>query len=41
MQKVIRCEDDALTYGELVGRANRLAQRLRAQDIGPESGVGV
>jgi amino acid adenylation domain-containing protein len=36
-----RCEGEALRYGELNRRANRLANRLRALGIGPDRLVGV
>ncbi|HEX8558420.1 MAG TPA: amino acid adenylation domain-containing protein [Pyrinomonadaceae bacterium] len=34
-------EDLRITYGELNGRANRLARRLREMGVGPEAVVGV
>jgi amino acid adenylation domain-containing protein len=34
-------EDETLTYGELNARANRLARRLRALGVAPESRVGL
>jgi amino acid adenylation domain-containing protein len=37
----VTCGDDALTYGELNARANRLARRLRALGAGVESRVGL
>jgi amino acid adenylation domain-containing protein len=33
--------DESLTYGELNGRTNRLARRLRAMGVGPEVLVGL
>ncbi|MEX3526046.1 MAG: amino acid adenylation domain-containing protein [Burkholderia sp.] len=37
----LRCDGEALSYRELDERATRLAQRLRAEGIGPEALVGV
>ena len=39
----IAVRDDAgtLTYGELLARANQVAQALRAQGVGPETFVGI
>ncbi|HEU4597505.1 MAG TPA: amino acid adenylation domain-containing protein, partial [Pyrinomonadaceae bacterium] len=37
----IICAEEQLTYAELNGRANRLARRLRASGVGPESLVAV
>ena len=37
----LTCEDRNMSYGELNARANRLARRLRALGIGPESPVGL
>src|SRR5690348_1016695 len=37
----VSCEAGGLTYGELNARANRLARRLRALGVGPETRVGV
>jgi amino acid adenylation domain-containing protein len=39
--EAVRYGDLALTYGELMTRANRLANRLRAMGVGPESLIGV
>ncbi|GAA3511884.1 non-ribosomal peptide synthetase [Actinocatenispora rupis] len=35
------CGDTTLTYRELMGRADRIAERLRAAGVGPEVPVGV
>ncbi len=37
----VTLEDQTLTYGELNARADRLARRLRALGVGPESLVGL
>ncbi|HYH79590.1 MAG TPA: amino acid adenylation domain-containing protein, partial [Longimicrobium sp.] len=37
----VTCQGESLTYGELNTRANRLARRLRALGVGPESRVGL
>jgi amino acid adenylation domain-containing protein len=37
----VRVQDRVVTYGELVARASRLAQRLRAHGIGPEAIVAI
>ncbi|HSU17559.1 non-ribosomal peptide synthetase [Longimicrobium sp.] len=37
----LTCEGQSLTYGELNARANRLARRLRALGVAPESRVGL
>ncbi|HEX9935526.1 MAG TPA: amino acid adenylation domain-containing protein, partial [Longimicrobium sp.] len=37
----VTCEGETLTYGELNARANRLARRLRALGVAPESRVGL
>jgi amino acid adenylation domain-containing protein len=39
--EAVRSGDVSLTYGELMRRSNRLANRLRAMGVGPESLVGV
>src|SRR4051812_37630556 len=35
------CESERLTYAELNARANQLAHQLRAQNVGPETMVGI
>lgn len=40
-QVAVRVRDEALTYGELNRRANRLASRLRILGVGPGDRVGV
>ncbi|HEX8245846.1 MAG TPA: condensation domain-containing protein, partial [Longimicrobium sp.] len=37
----VTCEGETLTYGELNTRSNRLARRLRALGVAPESRVGL
>ena len=37
----VSCEDQSLTYRELNARANRLARRLRAQGVEPDTLVGI
>ncbi|MES2940788.1 MAG: amino acid adenylation domain-containing protein [Pseudomonadota bacterium] len=37
----VRCEGEALRYGELNARANRLAHHLRRQGVGPDMLVGL
>jgi amino acid adenylation domain-containing protein/non-ribosomal peptide synthase protein (TIGR01720 family) len=37
----VACEGERLTYAELDARANQLAHRLRAQDVGPGARVGL
>ncbi|WP_284407855.1 condensation domain-containing protein, partial [Acidovorax sp. SUPP3434] len=37
----LRCEDQTLTYGELNARANRVAHRLMALGVVPETRVGI
>jgi amino acid adenylation domain-containing protein len=37
----LTCEGATLSYGELNARANRLARRLRAMGVGPETRVGI
>ncbi|HEU5218363.1 MAG TPA: amino acid adenylation domain-containing protein [Gemmatimonadales bacterium] len=40
-RRAVVCGDTVLTYAELDVRANRLAHRLRAAGIGPETAVGI
>ena len=37
----VECDDDVLTYGELVARARRLARRLRRHGVGPGTVVAI
>lgn len=37
----VTCDNESLTYGELNGRANELAQHLRSIGVGPEVRIGL
>ncbi|MGC0155865.1 AMP-binding protein, partial [Chromobacterium vaccinii] len=39
--EALRFDDDAVSYRQLHGRANRLARRLKADGVGPETLVAV
>jgi amino acid adenylation domain-containing protein len=39
--EAVRFQEESLTYGELNGRANRLAHSLRRRGVGPEVRVGI
>ncbi|MFB4391905.1 MULTISPECIES: amino acid adenylation domain-containing protein [unclassified Pseudomonas] len=39
--EALRCKGRVLSYGQLEGQANRLARRLQALGVGPETRVGI